>query len=117
LRPHNEQVTFPIRWLSFTDDPIAPYEAVEALRPYYPGAAVERRHLAPADLGAEAVGHFGFFRKSMPRVGWDELASWLDARLHASRADRQTGQEHQPEEPSACQHPTFSPRSRMASAG
>lgn len=117
LRPHNELVAFPIQWLSFTDDPIAPYGAVEALRPYYPAAAIERRHLAPADLGAESVGHFGFFRKSMPRAGWDEIASWLEAQLHASRTDGQTGQTHQPEEPSACQHPTFSPRSRMASAG
>ena len=117
FRPHNEQVTFPIRWLSFTDDPIAPYEAVEALRPYYPGAAVERRHLAPDDLGAEVVGHFGFFRKSMPRAAWDELASWLDARLHLSQAHGQTGQSSQPEELPACQHPTFWPRSRMASAG
>ena len=117
LRPHNEQVTCPIQWLSFTDDPIAPYEAVEALRPYYPGAAVQRRHLAPADLGADAVGHFGFFRKSMPRAAWDELASWLGAQLHASPADGQTGRARQPEEPSVCQHPTFSPRSRMASAG
>lgn len=117
LRPYNERVTFPIRWLSFTDDPIAPCEAVQALRPYYPRASVERRHLAPADLGTEAVGHFGFFRKSMPRAGWDELASWLDARLHASPAGGQTGQAHQPEEPSACQLPTFSPRSRTVSAG
>jgi predicted alpha/beta hydrolase len=85
LRPHNEQVAFPIRWLSFTDDPIAPYEAVEALRSYYPRASVERRHLAPADLGTEAVGHFGFFRKSMPRAGWDELACWLAKTLDADR--------------------------------
>jgi hypothetical protein len=87
------------------------------LRPYYPGASIERRHLSPADLGIEAVGHFGFFRKSMPRAGWDEIASWLDARLHDSQASGQTGPAHQPEEPAACQHPTFSPRSRMASAG
>jgi predicted alpha/beta hydrolase len=85
LRPHNEQVVFPIRWLSFTDDPIAPYEAVEALRPYYPRASVERRHLAPGDLGTDAVGHFGFFRKSMPRAGWDELACWLAKTLDADR--------------------------------
>jgi predicted alpha/beta hydrolase len=117
LRPHNAKVVFPIRWLSFTDDPIAPYAAVEALRPYYPGALVERHHLTPADLGAEAVGHFGFFRKSMPRAAWDEIASWLDARLQSSPMHGQTGQLHQPEEPVACQHPTFSPRSRMASAG
>jgi predicted alpha/beta hydrolase len=117
LRPHNAAVVFPIRWLSFTDDPIAPYAAVEALRPYYPGAAVERRHLSPADLGVEAVGHFGFFRKSMPRAGWDEIASWLDARLHDSPGHGQTGREQQLEESPPCQHPTFSPRLRRASAG
>jgi predicted alpha/beta hydrolase len=116
-RPHNEDVVFPIRWLSFTDDPIAPFGAVEALRSYYANAEVERRHLSPADLGADAVGHFGFFRKSMPRAAWDDLASWLDARLQVSRAHGQTGQSHQPKEPPACQHPTFSPRSRTASAG
>ncbi len=117
FRPYNEQVRFPICWLSFTDDAIAPYEAVEALRPYYPGASVERRHLSPADLAAEAVGHFGFFRKSMPRARWDEIASWLDARLHGARGHGQTGGARQFEESPACQHHTLSPRSRMASAG
>ena len=77
LRPHNDEVGMPLRWISFTDDPIAPFGAVEALRPYYPKAAIERLHLAPADLGAESVGHFGFFRKSMPRKPWDEIADWL----------------------------------------
>ena len=109
LRPHNEQATFPIRWLSFTDDPIAPYEAVAALRPYYPGAAVERRHVTPADLGTEAVGHFGFFRKSMPRAAWDELASWLGNRLGSAHEETSGGK--------PCRHHTSWPRSRTASAG
>ena len=43
----------------------------------HPRAEVERRHLSPADLDAEALGHFGFFRKSMPRKAWDEIADWL----------------------------------------
>lgn len=77
LRPHNDDVDCRIRWLSFSDDPLAPFGAVEALRPYYPRARVERLHLAPRDLGAESVGHFGFFRKSMPRGPWDEIADWL----------------------------------------
>jgi predicted alpha/beta hydrolase len=79
LRPHNGTVTFPIQWLSFSDDPAAPPSAVEALLPYYPNARIERRHLAPADLGVPSIGHFSFFRKSMPRAPWDELASWLKA--------------------------------------
>lgn len=112
LRPHNDDVTFPLRWMSFSDDPIAPLGAVEALRPYYPNAAVERLHLSPAELGAESVGHFGFFRKSMPRRPWDDVAGWLEARLVAN-----TGRRAAPREPSACPHLTSSPRSRTASAG
>lgn len=77
LRPHNDEVAFPLRWMSFSDDPIAPLSAVEALRPYYSRAEVERHHLSPADVGTETVGHFGFFRKSMLRKPWDEIADWL----------------------------------------
>jgi predicted alpha/beta hydrolase len=111
LRPFNRDVAFPLRWMSFTDDPIAPLQAVEALRPYYPNAAIDRQHLAPADLGVEAVGHFGFFRKSMPRAPWDEIARWLE------RETGQTGVSSQPEETPECPHPTFSPKSKTASAG
>ena len=39
LRPHNDDVRFPIRWMSFCDDPVAPFGAVEALRSYYPDGA------------------------------------------------------------------------------
>jgi predicted alpha/beta hydrolase len=81
LRPHNQKVDFPIRWLSFADDAIAPLTAVEALQSYYPNADIERRHLAPRDLGSAAVGHFGFFRKSMPRAAWDDVAAWFEERL------------------------------------
>lgn len=112
LRPYNDDVAFPLRWMSFSDDPIAPLGAVEALRPYYPGAAVERLHLSPAELGAESVGHFGFFRKSMPRRPWDDIAGWLEGRLVAN-----TGRRTDRREPSACPHLTSSPRSKTASAG
>jgi predicted alpha/beta hydrolase len=117
LRPHNDEVRFPIRWMSFSDDPVAPLGAVEALRSYYPKAPVERRHLAPVDLGTVAIGHFGFFRKSMPRAAWDETASWLGARLRPSQARGQTGRRHESEERPACPHPMSSPRSKTASAG
>ncbi|MDP1965797.1 MAG: alpha/beta fold hydrolase [Reyranella sp.] len=111
LRPYNDEILFPIRWMSFSDDPIAPLGAVEALLPYYPSATIERLHLSPSDLGAESVGHFGFFRKSMPRQPWDEIADWLGDRM------RQTGRQQQLEESPAWPHRTFSPRSRTASAG
>lgn len=77
LRPHNREVDFPLRWLSFADDTIAPPAAVEALGSYYPNARVERLHLAPGDLGVPAIGHFGFFRQTTPSAAWDDLAEWL----------------------------------------
>ena len=117
LRPHNDDVAFPVRWMSFDDDPIAPLGAVEALRPYYPRAHVERLHLTPAELGAESVGQFGLLRKSMPLAGWDDLASWLAARLRLSHGRRQTGRPSEPEETPACLHPMSLPKSKTASAG
>jgi len=117
LRPYNHAVSFPIRWLSFTDDPVAPLCAVEALRSYYPAASVERLHLAPSDLGVPAIGHFGFFRKSMPRAAWDDLASWLDVRLQETPADGQTAHRPESKETHACPHLTCSPKSGMESAG
>jgi predicted alpha/beta hydrolase len=116
LRPHNDAVRFPLRWLSFVDDPIAPFGAVEALRCYYPDALVERLHLTPADLGTDAVGHFGFFRKSMPRGPWDQAASWLGERLRLSQARGQTRRSELEESP-PCPHPTSLPTSKTASAG
>jgi predicted alpha/beta hydrolase len=83
LRPYNDAVGFPIRWLSFTDDPVAPEEAVAALLSYYPNAMIERCVHTPADLGVPVVGHFGFFRKWMPRTAWQPVATWLGERLHA----------------------------------
>jgi len=109
LRPYNDDVAFPIRWLSFIDDPIAPPDAVEALRDYYPNAPVERLHLAPADLGTQAIGHFGFFRKSMPRAAWDEVARWLTKSLPGAR--------HAPIDLCAAESARVVGRPRAASAG
>lgn len=118
LRPHNDEVAIPIRWLSFVDDPIAPFEAVEALASYYPNAAIERRHLTPADVGVESVGHFGFFRKTMPRAAWDGVGHWFEERLlESGTGSGQTAGTSDTKEASACLHPMSWPRSRTASAG
>jgi len=31
----------------------------------------------PADYEGHAVGHFGFFKRSMPKQAWLETAKWL----------------------------------------
>jgi predicted alpha/beta hydrolase len=118
LRPYNDDVAFAVRWLSFADDSIAPLAAVEALWPYYPKASIEHVHRTPAELGVAAIGHFGFFRKSMPRTLWDDTAGWFEERLLESRADSgQTGPILQIKELPTCPHLTSWPRSRTASAG
>lgn len=87
LRPFNNLVTFPIRWISFTDDIVAPFKAVEALRTYYPLAPQERLHLSPRELSCDTIGHFGYFRKTTPRGNWDCIADWLVNARELSMSD------------------------------
>lgn len=65
---------------SLGDDKLAPRAAVEALLGFYPRARVEHRHVAPADVGARAIGHFGFFRERFRDTLWSQAADWLCAR-------------------------------------
>lgn len=77
LRPHNSEIQTKIRAYSFSDDPIAPKAAVDALMAYYPNAERERHHINPAEWGTPTIGHFGFFRRTMPQSVWSEAADWL----------------------------------------
>ncbi len=70
-------VRSPVLALGFTDDSFAPRRATEALLRWMENARIEHRHLAPADVGARAVGHFGFFRRGVAPRLWDEVATWL----------------------------------------
>ena len=62
-----------------TDDAFAPLPAVEALGRLYPNARWETRRVAPRDVGAKALGHFGFFRERFRDSLWREAADWLEA--------------------------------------
>ncbi len=67
----------PLLAYSFTDDDYAPRPAVEGLLDFYSEADVYHRHLAPKDVGAEAIGHFGFFREQFRDTLWRDSAAWL----------------------------------------
>lgn len=69
--------TAPLRAYAVADDRLAPARAVEALLSLYPGARSEIRHVAPADVGAARIGHFGFFRERFRGTLWREAADWL----------------------------------------
>lgn len=74
----------PIVSYSFSDDSIAPRAAVEQLHGWLTGAAVDHRHLRPADVGRRKVGHFGFFRPDLEEPLWHAAHRFLVARIGAA---------------------------------
>jgi len=72
--------TAPIRAYALSDDAFAPAGAVQALLDLYPASKSEIRRVHPRDVGAERIGHFGFFRESFRDTLWREAAQWLETR-------------------------------------
>ncbi|MDX1375335.1 MAG: alpha/beta fold hydrolase [Burkholderiales bacterium] len=81
LGAHADYARFraPLLVISPTDDRYAPPAAVEALRSLYPAAEVEIRRVTPREVGAQRIGHFGFFREPFRDTLWREAADWLEA--------------------------------------
>ena len=78
LRPYNDRIQAKMKLVSFSDDTTyGPIRGVDALADFYPHAQIERLHVTPSDWGLNSIGHFGFFRRSMPVERWDEIADWL----------------------------------------
>jgi predicted alpha/beta hydrolase len=71
------RVKAPILSLSFSDDPMISRRACESLEGCYPNARMEARHIAPAEIGEEAIGHFGFFLPRSRDKLWAEALGWL----------------------------------------
>ena len=69
----------PMLSFSFTDDTYAPALAVDALHSLYVNAKIERRHLAPRDLGVKHIGHFGFFKDEFRHSLWEQLGEFVFA--------------------------------------
>ena len=76
-----DRVRIPLRGYSFEDDSIVTRPAIDHLHTFYRAAAVERRHVAPADVGAARLGHFGYFSESSRDTLWRESLDWLRSRL------------------------------------
>jgi len=71
--------TAPLRAYAIADDPFAPQAAVWALLDLYPSSPSEIRTVHPREVGAGAIGHFGFFRERFRDTLWREAADWLEA--------------------------------------
>lgn len=84
MRPYNDRIRAKMKLISFSDDTTyGPIRGVDALAGYYPHARIERLHVQPADWGLTEIGHFGFFKRSMPAERWDEIAQWLEQAVQA----------------------------------
>ncbi|MCI0691802.1 alpha/beta fold hydrolase [candidate division KSB1 bacterium] len=80
-----QRVNIPLKFMSFTDDAlIAPKRAVQAIASWYGSADKEYRHIHPKEIGAKAIGHFGFFRESFRETLWQEALAWLKTRAFAT---------------------------------
>ena len=81
LGAHADYARFcaPLRAVTASDDRYAPLAAVEALLRLYPAAKGEIRQVAPREVGATQIGHFGYFRERFRDSLWREAADWLEA--------------------------------------
>jgi predicted alpha/beta hydrolase len=79
LRPYNAEIRAPMRHITLADDEVVPPGADIDYAYFYPNVRRSHDHYEPRHYGVDAVGHFGFFRKSMPRQAWVDVAEWLIA--------------------------------------
>ena len=71
-----------LRMITVSDDPLyGPPAGVRALGSLYRNAAVEHIELRPHDWQLKRIGHFGFFRRSMPQTAWRQALDWLQAQV------------------------------------
>ena len=50
---------------------------IDALIAHFTGTKVDRIQIAPGDVGATKIGHFGFFRPEHRDTLWRDAARWL----------------------------------------
>ena len=70
-------VRTPMLSLSFTDDEMMSEQGIRSLHGLYTNAPIEYRRIAPRDVGARRIGHFGFFRPQFEQTLWPLVPQWL----------------------------------------
>ncbi len=86
------QARFPVLALSITDDELMTLRGTQSLVSLYANAPAQVTRVAPADVQARRLGHFGPFRREHEAVLWPRLGQWLQALpTLAGGADRGLG--------------------------
>ena len=60
-------------------------DVVDALAAQFRNAAVQRHTLAPADIGARRIGHFGVFRRDPGERAWAAMLQRIEQATPALR--------------------------------
>ena len=71
------QVRFPVLALSMTDDELMTLRGTESLMGFYAAAPTAVQRIAPADVQARRIGHFGFFREQFAQSLWPRAVESL----------------------------------------
>ena len=70
MRAQYASVRTPIVSLSFSDDEMMSARNTESILGFYSGAPRRMKRIAPQDVGARRIGHFGFFRSAFETSLW-----------------------------------------------
>ena len=70
VRAQFAAVRTPIVSLSFVDDELMSAANTESIHGFYSGAPRTMKRIAPRDIGAQRIGHFGFFRSAFEASLW-----------------------------------------------
>jgi len=77
VRAQFEQVRFPVVALSITDDELMTERGTHVLVDWYANAPRRVERIAPADVQAAHIGHFGFFRDQFQSSLWARSVALL----------------------------------------
>jgi predicted alpha/beta hydrolase len=77
VRAQFEQVRFPVVALSITDDEMMTERGTRVLVDCYANAPRRVERIAPADVSAKRIGHFGFFRDQFQSSLWARSVALL----------------------------------------
>lgn len=70
MRSRYAAVRTPIVSLSFSDDEMMSLRNTESIHGFYSSAPRTMKRIAPQDIGARRIGHFGFFRSAFEGSLW-----------------------------------------------
>ena len=78
VREQFEAARFPLVALSITDDELMTERGTRVLVDCYPNAPRRIERIAPADVQARRIGHFGLFREQFQATLWPRMTALLN---------------------------------------